>query len=120
MGMSKTTESRSDSDAQLVTFTGTPGGGAVKVDLHIVPTVIPTLTVAPDPEPESPTPIVCPSVKQLALEIEQKYNTADPATRPKSLRAALQAATHFYVDAKGHPVKLRSLESSLYRYHHGS
>ena len=45
--MSKATKSRSDSDAQLVTFTGTPGGGAVKVDLHIVPTVIPTLTVEP-------------------------------------------------------------------------
>jgi hypothetical protein len=45
--MTKATEfPRSDSDAQLVTFTGTPGGGAVKVDLNILPTIVP-LAVEP-------------------------------------------------------------------------
>jgi hypothetical protein len=75
--MTEKSESRSDSDAQLVTFTGHPGGGTTPpMEIRFIPTVTPTLAV----EPSHPTRMV----KKKKRVVKKKLTPAQK--RAKKIR----------------------------------
>jgi hypothetical protein len=73
IGVSPVTESKSDSNAELATFTGSPGAGAVKVDVHFISPVTP-LAVEPGPpaaEPEKKKRDLSPQTKALYARVRE-------------------------------------------------
>jgi hypothetical protein len=62
------TENRSESNGELATFTSQPGGGAVKVDLHFLPTVMPLAV-----EPSTPAGEPEKKKRQLSASTQALY-----------------------------------------------
>jgi hypothetical protein len=110
MGMSKTTKSRSDSDAQTSTFTGQPNGRlASPMEIRFIPTIDPVLPVVTDPEPVRE---VWPG-KGYELARKVWIDLGTEATQPGKFTAGLVAACLHYKPKKGRPFTVKSLREGL-------
>lgn len=87
------TERRSDSNAEIETFTSQPGGGAVKVDIHFLPTVVPLAlepgTPAGEPEKKKrqlgdSTKLLYARVREIprAVKLKEFCGRCDAMQRP--------------------------------------